>query len=60
MRRWVQNFDEVGFGIVFVVAEDAGLNFLARQCEGDHDYPAFYGPILCLVLRCSGHIIGCA
>jgi hypothetical protein len=40
VRRGRENLQQVGLGIILVVAEDAGADLLARQREGHHDDPA--------------------
>lgn len=39
MGGWAEDFDEVAFGVVFVVAVDADADELAGEGEADHDDP---------------------
>lgn len=42
VRRGVDDADEVGVGVVFVIAVDAGEDAFAGKGEGDHDDPAVH------------------
>lgn len=40
VRRGRKDLDEVGFGEIFLVAEDAGADAFSGERERDHDDPA--------------------